>query len=287
MMGPASAFDNSENVGLGKKFPTNFDEDDIQLAMGSLLSSGIADHLDQSVIRKILRGEYVELSKLLPPTLTEIQKKKDQIGTLGLENGNMVIKKDWDSKEIKTFPQWSKAFEIFMAVYLLTHPEENLDLLSYTRYIRNFSYSMSLKGVDSWIMYDRLFRLKKSKMGNAGSWGVIDWELYALHILLPLGSAPDKKIEPGQAKNSNWGFKKNGPRNKNSNWSRQGKNNSNPNQNAKQKRVLPASNTPCRNFNSKNGCGYPSCAFAHVCRKCRSQTHSAVNCNRNSNSETS
>ncbi len=155
-----------------------------QVSLSSLTSSGIADHLDTIMINRILKGEFVELENLLLPTLDEIRMENEQLGTLVLENGCIVVKKK--SCQIKSFDRWSSAFEVYMAVYLVTHPKETLLMLSYIRTLRKFSEQMTLKGVDSWLLYDKLFRIKKARIGTAMSWGVIDSELYALHILMPL-----------------------------------------------------------------------------------------------------
>ncbi len=156
-----------------------------QVSLSSLMSSGIADHLDPTMINRILKGEFVELERLLLATLDEIRVKNDKIGTLVLDNGCLVVKEKWGSCQINSFDQWSMAFEVYMAVYLVTHPNETLLMLSYIRTLRKFSKQMTPKGVDSWVLYDKCFRMRKAKIGTKMSWGVIDSELYALHILLP------------------------------------------------------------------------------------------------------
>ncbi len=161
------------------------DQRETDLSLSSLLSSGIACHLDPIMVNTILKGEFVELEKLLIPTLDDIRVKGDQPGTLVVENGFFEVKGNWESCQIKSFSQWSTAFEVYMAVYLVTHPKETFLMLYYIRTLRRFSDQMAHKGVDSWLLYDKCFRMRKARCGTSMSWGVIDSELYALHILIP------------------------------------------------------------------------------------------------------
>ncbi len=165
----------------------SMEDDELKLALGNLMCNGLADHVDFPIIKKILKGEFVELDRLLPPTLEEIQKKSKKLGTVAYDkdDGRMTVDKEWESNQIKSFNQWSQAFDIYSSVYCISHPEERFDMLAYVRIIRNASHSMSGKvGSHHWLMYDRLFRSKKSKY-PALSWATIDWEIFCLNVLLP------------------------------------------------------------------------------------------------------
>lgn len=129
-------------------------------------------NLSQELKNKIIRGEYVELDKMLT-NYNEPQKQ-----TLVLVNGELHATEK-SNRKINNIQQWTDAFLIFSSVYLQAHPAKNLELLKYMRDVRLAASRCSNLG---FMDYDQQFRLKRARHPT-GSWGEVDSELWLLYIV--------------------------------------------------------------------------------------------------------
>ncbi len=262
-------FSNQSNLSKEGFDIKNLEDDDLRMALGNLMCNGLADHVDFPIIKKIIRGEFVELDRLLPPTLEEIQRKSKKLGTMAYDkdDGRFLVDKEWDSNQIKGFNQWSQAFDIFSSIYCISHPDERFDLLAYVRIIRKASQSMTGKvGSHHWLMYDRLFRGKKAKYPGL-SWATIDWEIFALNVLLPLAAGPGKKESSENVSSSQSNDKQ-----------RKGYQSQSASKKSGIVKSFKKPSIPCRNFNTREGCSFNPCNFGHFCKICKSASHPVQKC---------
>ena len=142
-------------------------------------------------------------------------------------------------RQIETFEQWQRAFEIFQAV-VLTHPvhcSEAAGLLKYGQTIRELYQSHA-----DWCGYDEAFRALKKQMG--WDWGMIPSELWMKAMSRITNSEKRPFLGQGQKKGG-------GDR------SRQ---------------------RHCFKFNKGESHDEKSCQYPHICRYCYKRGHAGPSC---------
>ena len=106
----------------------NFDD----AVPGDALSVGKTDdeffhmtcHIDQPLVDKIERGQYVDLDKLLPKTKGKIQRPADNFNRLEWvqgEGGTFLVPADRGSR-INSVGKWEQAFRAYATIYVGANP---------------------------------------------------------------------------------------------------------------------------------------------------------------------
>jgi hypothetical protein len=133
----------------------------------------LSAHVSQSIKEKIWCNNYIELQHLLPKV------KPDSAGKqkIQFENGELILCPNEQSpKSLENIESWTDAFHIFIAIYILKHPDEIGNLLQYMANIRQAATRHI-----GWAAYDSSFRLKKS-VNESLRWETIDPELWMLSM---------------------------------------------------------------------------------------------------------
>ena len=155
--------------------------------------------------------------------------------TLGLhqqgDNGPSVVCVGPKAKpEIKNFPQWVKAFHIYMSLYLSQpiHYHEGPALLKYIDTIGD----LSERG-GNWLTYDETFRALRSVEG----WG---WDTTVSELWLRAAQTGIPKVSPAYGGTP---FQNKGA-------------------------IRRSSPNPCFAFNKGQMCDMRLCRYQHKCRRC-------------------
>ena len=82
------------------------------------------------LVKEILSGEFMELSKLLPKNFNSLQLLRDEPLTLTLENSVIRVKKA-TATSITNIEEWTSAFTAYMRVVIRKHPSRAAELLEY------------------------------------------------------------------------------------------------------------------------------------------------------------
>ena len=217
---------------------------------GAATPLGLHRPLDRNLEDKILRGEYVDFTLLLPdslsrPQVPEIQLRVDDSTPGSAFPVSMVRKR---KPVIDNFQKWLDAYTAYMLVLVTSYPRRSLELLKYQQIISRAA--IKFKGL-AFLAYNEQFR-RRAAYDLSISWDQVDLELWTVtfsglakpHCLLcssPHHSQTDcPSADPSR---------------------------------------LPEKNGPvCFRFNRTSGCTASACPFPHVCRRCRSTTHSILNC---------
>ena len=217
---------------------------------GAATPLGLHRPLDRNLEDKILRGEYVDFALLLPdslsrPQVPEIQLRVDDSTPGSASPVSMVRKR---KPVIDTFQKWLDAYTAYMLVLVASYPRRSLELLKYQQIISRAA--TKFKGL-AFLAYDEQFR-RRAAYDLSISWDQVDLELWTVtfsglakpHCLLcssPYHSQTDcPSADPS--------------------------------------RPPPRNGPVCFRFNRTSGCTTSACPFPHVCRRCRSTTHSILNC---------
>ena len=113
-------------------------------------------HIDNTLVQKIEKGEYVDLAKLLPKEkllfhdgrMRMIQKE----GSTFLEALPVTEK---DPSMITSLRKWEQAFEIYATIYTSAHPSRSAELFKHMYNIRSAAATFTWNNVYN---YDVTFR---------------------------------------------------------------------------------------------------------------------------------
>lgn len=212
---------------------------------------GLNRPLDKSLEDRILRGEYVDFTLLLPDSIYRSQSPALQLryeeSSPGSQGSPLTLVKR-KKPVIDSFPRWLDAFTAYMLVIVAVHPTRALELIKYQQII---SKAVSkFKGL-AWLTYDEQFR-RRAAYDLSIAWDKIDLELWTVTFSglakphCSVCSSPYHQSEDC------------------------------PNQDPTRK---PRRQTlVCFDFNKTSGCQRRSCNFPHNCRRCGSTSHALFNC---------
>lgn len=144
-------------------------------------------HVSDKTRALVWAGEFVELATLLPQRKAVSQELA--LGLQGAEDGTSVVCIEPKAKPaITSFPLWSKAFQIYMSIYLSqpVHYHEAPPMLKYIQTIRD----LSERGYN-WQVYDESFR--SFRVLHNWGWDTVESELWlqaSRTVSMPFGGAP-------------------------------------------------------------------------------------------------
>ena len=251
MTGKQEKFD---QVNKTEQFRTDFVRDMIHSVLVDEEYSAIGSHLDESVIKKIKRGEYVDFSKLLV---------KDRSATIDDESKLQPVYKDgqvfWQSlsdqtsmSSISNFHKWEQAFRIYSKIYVKFHPHRASELIQYSHNIHSASLTFIWDNVYN---YDHEFRLHIARHPMR-SWAVTLQHAWNLKMRDRLG-----QNSIGNHSGSSFGQ------------SRQMDRGDHNNSRMKQ-------SEPCKRYNHGKYNFGSSCKYEHKCSYCFKFGHGILECRR-------
>ena len=129
----------------------------------------VGAHLDESLKRKIIKHEYVDLVRLLPRdrVRSETDNQLEMVNRGG--KTYWVPYSDRDLTVINSYHRWDLAFRIFCDVFTRQHPNRASELIQYHHLIQSTSLSYVW---DNMYAYDIDFRLHLSRNPER-SWALI------------------------------------------------------------------------------------------------------------------
>ena len=137
---------------------------------GSIPTEPSSSHVDQKSKKKILKGEYFDISKLLPSLFDYEEEQKE---------------KQSQSRPL-SFYQWVRCFHTYMSIRLGYAPQELQGMLRHSEIVQDL-YSQGKDGM----LYDARFRRKKEQ------YPFINWGEYLADIVDGLPRRrPSKPYKP-------------------------------------------------------------------------------------------
>ncbi|RLJ22738.1 hypothetical protein DJ031_00305 [bacterium endosymbiont of Escarpia laminata] len=172
-VGPDVPWVNAEAVCPGNGVVGSLSEDTQNLISSCTSTSLPLDSQIPDALReKIWAGEFIDLSLLLTPTLTQQQDYALSIHR-GVSTPTFCVSPTKPKSTALSFEQWGQAFQLYMSVYLLqpTNLHAAVKMLKYIEVIRGLA-----EDGGNWRAYDEAFRALRYRWG--WSWDVISWELW-------------------------------------------------------------------------------------------------------------
>lgn len=119
------------------------------------------------LVKKIESGQFIEMGEFLPECL-------GLLGSSTEEESHRLPKPKY--RPVTTIIEWVQCFCVFVAVLSRSQPHRVPDLMGYQALI--LQAHLEFQG-DSWLGYDRNFRLRAASEGNQ-KWSTIDTTLWNL-----------------------------------------------------------------------------------------------------------
>ena len=220
---------------------------------GTATPLGLHRPLDQSLEDKILRGEYIDFSLLLPDSIAHPQAPSFQLrfdeslpGSLGSPL-TMIRKR---KPIIDSFHKWLDAYTTYMLTLVSHYPRRAIELLKYQQIISRAE--SKFRGL-TWLSYDEQFH-RRAAQDLSLNWGLVDLELWTVTF-------------SGQAKPHCYFCSS--PYHSQADC---------PVADPSRRTTRSTGTLCCFNFNKPSGCSRRSCQFPLVCSRCRSSSHSVLQC---------
>ena len=190
--------------------------------------------LPTKLVKDILSGEFMELSRLLPKNFNSLTALHEEPLTLTLDKSVIKVTKPKGSS-LTDIGEWTTAFTAYMGVLITKYPSRAAELLEYMSLIR---YAAKYHRGLGWCVYDIKFR-QKAAVNKSLLWSVIDSQLWLKTFTVPPSLMKDEigvnvfQSGPSSATGTSRGH----------------------------------DNRTCHNFNKGIPCSRTPCRFAHKCNK--------------------
>ena len=118
-------------------------------------------HIEQQLVEKIQRGEFIELAKLLQKP--DHLRGDDEGGKLNLINKDgeeYLIRTKNSAEKVNSIRKWDQAFRTYAAIYCQKHPTRAVEMLQYADVINQAALKFNWESVSK---YDYVFRQLMAK----------------------------------------------------------------------------------------------------------------------------
>lgn len=119
--------------------------------------------VDAKIKAKKYANGYIKLASLIPKSSFEQEPKFKSVE----KDGQLVFIKAIDNGCIKTLPQWTEDFHVFVAKHCTKYPDEVWQLMTYAQIIQGIAKSC---GDNAAINYDEIFRQWRQVAPRACPW---------------------------------------------------------------------------------------------------------------------
>ena len=239
--------------------------------MTAVAPTGPSVPVPEKLKQRILRGEFVEFEELLSDVIGQQPEDVVQVAVTSGRPLELIQsrKPSGTKRRVCDLPTWLEAWTMYFRVIVHASPERTLELLSYQANIieANNAYT-----TESWLQYDRRFRLTLALAGGTRRFDTIDPHLWQSSFtskgrpacvrcsLTHPPPGPGCPFRPGPPSSAGGG------------WA----GNSNTDSCGRQAAAPTGPRPVCRNFNSGK-CDNTHCPRRHICSSCNGK-HPASNC---------
>ena len=198
----------------------------------------VASHVDPLIKERIIRGQYVDFSKLIPKDRIQMEESAQKM-QLVMKGGNTFFIPASDNVTvISNIQRWDQAFRVFSEIYCRQNVNRSTELIQYSHVIHS---AASTYVWDNVYAYDKDFRLHIAE--NPGrSWAILLHQARAMRLR--------ERIRPGD-------------------FNRQHYNDRNKNNNSKDY---------CKHYNKGRCTFGSRCKYEHRCSYCHKPGHGLFNC---------
>eukprot|EP00731_Ephydatia_muelleri_P012358 Em0006g1252a len=152
-------------------------DDEVDAGTSFVLSDGLPP-VPAKLVRKIVRGEFVDMAELLRDNL---EADRRDAGTLSSEGGG--VRRTGSRREVPDLLSWVQCFGVYIGVVASRQPEKVKQLLAYQTLIIREARRLGGRG---WLAYDSMFRQQAAVLQST-DWSKLNSTLYAVTFLAQQG----------------------------------------------------------------------------------------------------
>ena len=241
-------------------------------------------HVDQSLVSKIEKGEFVDLERLLPKErLSGRLSGEQKLEWVRTEEGTYLVPSNDKTMKINGFKKWEQAFRVYATIYCGANPLRSKEIWQYVSVISTASSSFIWDNVAN---YDYTFR-QLMAFNPKRSWAITYHHMWSLSMKDPL----PRNHMPRNVNYFGGGgsYKTNTNTNKDNTFASSHVNQTNSNNNVGTSskpggatanfKKWAKSPTYCWSFNRGLKCKYGNkCKYIERCSYCDSQVHGINSC---------
>ena len=136
----------------------------------------VGNHVDEATQFKIIAGQYVDFSKLLPKD--KLFSDDDKL-ELVIKNGKTYWSPVSDAVTINNFTRWEQAFRVYSNIFTRGHPQKSGELIEYNQVIYSIAQTYIWENVYA---YDKEFRLHMARHHPNRSWAIILQQAWSMNL---------------------------------------------------------------------------------------------------------
>ena len=135
----------------------------------------VSGHVDETMCERIISGQYINFSKLLPKDrITNSDEKMELV----VHDGKAFWAPLSEGVHINNFSKWEQAFRVYANVYAKGNPDRAGELIEYNHVIHSIASSYVWDNVYA---YDRDFRMHLSRHPSR-SWAIILQQAWSMRL---------------------------------------------------------------------------------------------------------
>ena len=206
--------------------------------------SVVAGHVDETTYGKIIKGQYVDFSKLIPKD--KLHYDEEEVLQLVRRNGLTFYQPVKEGTSVTNFNRWEQAFRVFSNIYTQEFPHRSTQLIQYNHIIHDIAQTYIWSNV---YVYDMDFHIHMAKNPQK-SWGIILQQSWSMRLKERItgGEVFQHRFSTGSTPGGSGGHGRS------------------------------KVNEPCRRYN-RGKCTYgANCKFDHKCTYCYKFGHYVLNC---------
>ena len=167
-------------------------------------------HVEQALVDKIERGEFIDLERLLPKDRFGRLSSDKSMEWISNEEGTFLVPKVDKANRINSFKKWEQAFRVYATIYCGANPSRAKEIWQYVSVINTAASSFIWDNVAN---YDYTFR-QLMAFNPERSWAITYHHMWSLSMKEPLsrnhmqrgvnyyGGGGNSSLGTGQNKNS-------------------------------------------------------------------------------------
>ena len=156
----------------------------------------VGSHVDESMQDKIVKGQYIDFSKLIPRDKVLSNEEKLE---LVIKNSKTYWSPVGDSITINSFARWEQVFRVYANIYTRNFPHKSGELIEYNHIIHSIAQNYVWENVYA---YDKAFRMHISRHPDR-SWAVILQQAWSMNLRDRIGQGNNTPNHRTNGQNSN------------------------------------------------------------------------------------
>ena len=226
----------------------------VDLASPEAPLSSAVPSVPQRIRDRIIRGEYIDLTELIPDNISFQERATLSVRSTHIHNDPLEVSvpSGTPRRAITDFSAWLEAWTVYCSVMVAHNPARSVELLGYQYLIQNAQQQFTTESVFD---YNKAFRRHAAEHPHT-RWDTIHITLSTLKMMRGVRPpCPSCRVHHSRDRRPNTSQAP-----------------------FRGGTVATAGREVCHNFNRGRPCHRSPCRFRHTCAICHSTSHQAIHC---------